>query len=108
MPPGCASSGIASPLRTRRGNLRQRSDSRWLGNSSAVGAPLSGGDFTLAVSRAGHLTFAFGEGESLNSYIVTPVTASKWPAAFLEGHTSGPCRWLFSAARVRSEFSADT
>ena len=25
-----------------------------------------------------------------------------------EGHTSGPCRWLFSAARVGSEFSADT
>src|SRR5882762_1719284 len=33
-----------------------------------------------------------------NSYIVRPVTASKsWVCR--EGHTSGPCRWLFSAAR---------
>jgi hypothetical protein len=27
------------------------------------------------------------------------ITVWKWPAAFLEGHTSGPCRWLFLAAR---------
>ena len=36
------------------------------------------------------------------------VTVWKWPAAFREGHTSGPRRWVFLAARVRSEFSADT
>src|SRR5438094_3055870 len=23
------------------------------------------------------------------------ITVWKWPAAFLEGHISGPCRWLF-------------
>src|SRR5439155_6038837 len=34
------------------------------------------------------------------------ITVWKWPAAFLEGHTSGPCPSLFLAARVRSEFSA--
>ncbi len=28
------------------------------------------------------------------------ITVWKWPAAFLEGHTSGPCRSLFSAART--------
>jgi hypothetical protein len=36
------------------------------------------------------------------------ITVWKWPAAFLEEYTSGPCPSLFSAARVRSEFSADT
>ena len=33
----------------------------------------------------------------LKSRIVRPVTASK-SRACLEGHASGPCRWLFSAA----------
>jgi hypothetical protein len=32
------------------------------------------------------------------SAVVRPVTASK-SRACREGHTSGPCRWLFSAAR---------
>src|SRR5438477_116896 len=32
--------------------------------------------------------------------IVRPVTASKSPAASLEGHTSGPCPSLFLAARL--------
>src|SRR5204862_4248479 len=36
------------------------------------------------------------------------ITVWKWPAACREGHTSGPCRSLFLAARVRSEFSGDT
>src|SRR5437016_40620 len=36
------------------------------------------------------------------------ITVWQYPAAFLEEHTSGPCPSLFLAARVRSEFSADT
>src|SRR5438067_4144381 len=36
------------------------------------------------------------------------ITVWKWPAAFLEGHTSGPCRWLFSAARTQIGFVGDT
>jgi len=43
------------------------------------------------------LIFAFGEGESLKRYIVGPVIASKSQVC-REGHTSGSCRWLFSAA----------
>src|SRR5206468_4724205 len=39
-----------------------------------------------------------GLGSPLNSYIVRPVTASK-SRACRAGYTSGPCRWLFSAAR---------
>ena len=31
--------------------------------------------------------------------LVRSVTVWKWPAACREGHTSGPCRSLFSAAR---------
>src|SRR5438132_5476377 len=38
-----------------------------------------------------------GLGPPLNRYIVRTVTASK-SRACREGHTSGPCRWLFSAA----------
>src|SRR2546423_1607284 len=53
-----------------------------------------------ALDGRGDLGLAFGEGESLNSYIVRPVTASK-SRACREGYTSGPCRWLFSAARTR-------
>jgi len=41
------------------------------------------------------------------SYIVKPVTASK-SRACREGHTSGPCRWLFSAARTQIGFVGDT
>src|SRR5437762_10709452 len=39
-----------------------------------------------------------GLGPPLNSYIVRPVTASR-SRACRERHTSGPCRWLFSAAQ---------
>src|SRR5947208_15966495 len=38
-----------------------------------------------------------GLGPPLNRYIVRPVSASK-SRACREGHTSGPCRWLFSGA----------
>ncbi len=41
------------------------------------------------------------------SYIVRPVTASKSQAC-REGHTSGPCRWMFSAARTQIGFVGDT
>ena len=41
----------------------------------------------------------------LNNVVKAPavgvITVSKWPAAFLEGHTSGPCPSLFLAARVQ-------
>src|SRR5439155_6632598 len=47
-----------------------------------------------------------GLGPPLNSYIGRPVTASK-SRACREEHTSGPCRWLFSAADFgRSEKKA--
>jgi hypothetical protein len=57
----------------------------------------------------------FGDVKSLKALhrynvVKTPavgvVTVWKWPAAFREGDTSGPCPSLFLAARVRSKFSA--
>jgi D12 class N6 adenine-specific DNA methyltransferase len=36
------------------------------------------------------------------------ITVWKWPAAFREGHTSGPCLSLFLAARVQIGFVGDT
>src|SRR6266481_5543134 len=39
-----------------------------------------------------------GKRRRSNTCIARPVTASK-SRACREGHTSGPCRWLFSAAR---------
>jgi len=44
----------------------------------------------------------------LKTPAVGVITVWKWPAAFLEGHTSGPCPSLFLAARVRNESSGDT
>src|SRR5947208_17100578 len=43
-----------------------------------------------------------GLGPPLNRYIVRPVTASK-SRACREGHTSGPCQWLFSDRIVGME-----